>query len=389
VKVETSRVDAELRRLWDAESQEPMVSRAVVVTLVTFVSAPHSLDETLEAIAHVVQSIPARAITVSWHRAAEEGRAADIAIHRAPGGEALSDSIVLRAGVSSEAELVDRVERLFLVGVPVCVWWKGALGALHGVAERLARSVELFIVDSVDMPLSELHTIAGIATAAGSPRPLVDLAWARLETARELVARFFDDAERLPLLPEISRAAMVCSARPGDTDDPSTQEALFVGWLAAALELGPRGATWTRGLAQSEGVLRRARDGGAVVVHVAREARAGVPHGTLLSVELDCRNAQFVVARLPGDASLVSSSCRASGAVLSTQILQAEFVEDTQLLVQILRRPARDRMFEASLHMSRAMFPPRADAGDRTPASEGTSDASQDETRGRHGGGDD
>jgi hypothetical protein len=131
---------------------------------------------------------------------------------------------------------------------------------------------------------------------------------------------------------------------------------MFVGWLAAALGLRTESVSWTRASDGSEAIVRRRVTPQPVVVRVTREPSAGVPHGTLLSVQLVCPSAHFVVARRPDEPSLVSSSCQAPGANVPAQLCRVEFRDLASLLAPHLRSAARDRMFEASLDAARKMF---------------------------------
>jgi glucose-6-phosphate dehydrogenase assembly protein OpcA len=355
VRVDRHHVESELARLWDAEAQAERAARVELVTLVTFVSSPALLDEVLQAIARVGQAMPSRAVTVACDLSADSPDA-DVALQRVPEGPAVGDSILLRAGGRPTRWLLDTVEQLLLVGVPTCLWWVGELGRLDDVLDRVGHRADVVVVDSADMCVSDLEALASVARRDPARRPVVDLTWARLSPMRDLVAQFFDDRELVPYLDELSGVTVAYAPRPGDAGVVSAEGALLVGWLAAALGLEPARASSTRDLVRRRGKPER------VAVEIRREERAGVPHGTLLSVELMCADARFTVARLPDDSSLLRCSCRVPAAVVPshlsrlTRLARVDFRDAASLLAPHLRGPARDPMFEASLEIARELF---------------------------------
>lgn len=360
MKPAPSDMEGELARLWDAEALTPRASRFASATLVTFVSDPRLLEDTLEAVARLGQAVPCRAITVLWQPSvAESGEVVleiEVALQRAPGGRALGDWILFRARGAAGASVVSRVESLLLAGVPVCVWWVGAPGPLMEVWARLGERAGPLVIDSAAMRVRDFETLSSIALVDPRRRPLADLGWARLEPMRDLVARFFDEEVLVPHLDELSRATIAYAPHPDDADIVSAEGALFVGWLAAVLGLRTESVSWTRASGGDEAIVRRRLTPQPVAVRVKREPQAGVPHGTLLSVQLVCPSARFVVAREPYEPSLVSSSCEAPGANVPAQLSRVELRDLASLLAPRLRSAARDRMFEASLDAAREMF---------------------------------
>lgn len=360
MRVHPDRVESELARLWDADALARRAWRAELVNLVTFVSTPALLGGALSTIARVGQAIPSRSVTVSWEPSPDEptdlSPEAEVALQRAPGGRAVGDSVLLRARGTARTSIVERVEQLLLVGVPACIWWVGELGPLHDVFGRLAHRAELLVVDSAEMCVNDFESLARVALGGQTHCPVADLTWTRLEPIRELIARFFDDPKLIPCLDELSQVTIAYAPRPGDSGVVSAEGALFIGGLVAAMGLEPASARWTRERDRSEGLVRRRAKPERVVVRIEGEQRAGVPHGTLLSVQLVCGDARFAVARLRDDSSLLRSSCQARSALVPSHLSRIPLRDSGSLLASHLRNRARDRMFDASLEMARMLF---------------------------------
>lgn len=91
------KVEGELAKLWEEESRSAGGSRAALLTLVAMVSEPRLLERAEKAMSELVRIHPARTIAAVWRDGVSPSISAEIAMHRASGGEVRAPSAAIRS----------------------------------------------------------------------------------------------------------------------------------------------------------------------------------------------------------------------------------------------------------------------------------------------------
>jgi glucose-6-phosphate dehydrogenase assembly protein OpcA len=361
MKVALDRVEHEVTKLWEAEATPS--PRVELLTLVALVAEPRLRPRAAKVLEHVARVYPCRTIAALWH---PEGAAvidADVSLHRTVARAPCGDSIVLEAHGPARGWLPENIDRLLLPGLPVCVWWLGDLPDFDDLFDRTVRRADAVVVDSSDMDLRDLEKLSRIVRLSGDQCALADLAWVRLRSFQDLLARFFDDRPVRGWLDGLHTIDLAYAPRPKNTDVASTQAGLLVGWLAAALGFRVDSVQWHKGDEVTEAIVTRTGSQRAVTIRFQGVERHDVRDGCVLRVELHCSgangHARFEIAR-QSDPCMCLWRCDVPGLVVPSQMLSVGIHEESSLLVRYLERPARDPLFEASLHAGSTLVRPVA-----------------------------
>jgi glucose-6-phosphate dehydrogenase assembly protein OpcA len=206
IEVPVSRIDPELRRLWE---QDEARSNASLINLVVYSESSASLEGNSAIIRQLTRHHACRAILVEMDRSTENPsvRAWITAhCHLSHGHKSVCcEQIALHFTGRAKGRLRNTVFAHLNADLPVVFWWQGALSGVFD--ERLASAIDRFIFDSSAWPdagqsfgfLREIHQRSSGRTI------LQDLAWTRIWHFRQCLARLFDDAVAQDAIPAIRR----------------------------------------------------------------------------------------------------------------------------------------------------------------------------------------
>ncbi|MDP9035504.1 MAG: glucose-6-phosphate dehydrogenase assembly protein OpcA, partial [Myxococcota bacterium] len=290
----------------------------------------------------VAEAHPSRTIAAVWKSGAVPSITADVALRRlAERGPTCGDAIVLEACGVAREWLPENVQRFILADLPVCVWWVGDLPDFDHLFERMVVGADLVVVNSAEMDLRDLQELSALASRPTGSYAIADLAWIRLRSLQDLVARFFDDEAGARCLGSVARITIAFSP-PAHEDVASTTAGLLVGWMAHALALPLDSVTWSSGDGWAEAKLAD------VSVRFEPRPRADVPAGSILDVVIESSGARFEVER-QADPQVFRWLREVAGGAMPAQTLRLGMHEEGTLLVRALVTPKRDPLLEVSL----------------------------------------
>jgi hypothetical protein len=366
MKVLLKDVERELTKLWEEDRAMSHSSRSELCTVVALVSDPSLLDRARKVLSDVATSYPCRTIAAVWQPGRTPKLDAEIYLHKNPErkNKACGDGIVLEAIGDARDWIPGNVERLLLPDLPACVWWVGDLPDGDDLFDVTVRRADAVIVNSAEMDLRDIEKLAFILLQSKDSYAFMDLAWERLRSLQDLVARFFDDPHTRPYLDTLYDVTLAFSPRDGETDVASTRAALLLGWIGSALAVEGTNARWTR--KDPGGDLLVEREGYPdITFHFVHDKRAGVDHGGVTRVELLCaaeggKPARFTIDRQADDSKIMLSTFETPDLSPPPQTFRLERHHEAKLLLSCLERPMKDRLLEASLRMATKLVQPIA-----------------------------
>ncbi|HYO75478.1 MAG TPA: glucose-6-phosphate dehydrogenase assembly protein OpcA [Thermoanaerobaculia bacterium] len=324
VHVDVTTIEKQLADLWRAEKQNESgaVTRAALWNVVAHTWSADQHAQATEVLARASASVPQRTIVIQADPRGHAGISSWISAncHLIGGGrQVCSEEVSIVAAGDHVHHVAPLVKSLLLPDMPVAVWWVGDLPAENReYAETLLEPADRLIVDSSEFNgLSDLALVSRIAERTTTAP--ADLNWARLEEWRAATATLFDPMNMRERLRTMRAVEVTCG---GNGFGASAAAMLFAAWLNAQgganakLELlHDSDATGIRNIELhfadgTKALIRRERDGGAVVAH---SEAAETP--------LDC------IARP-----------------------LAQSTED--LIVRLLKRPQADRVYLKALKMA-------------------------------------
>jgi glucose-6-phosphate dehydrogenase assembly protein OpcA len=290
-----SAIEGELRSLWaspDEGTQLPKV-RASTLNLVV-VASGDALEAYRESTDDLSETHAGRVILVSL-----DGRIAGWEIEHdvsgvcrpsSGGAEPIcNDRIELRCGAMVAPRIRSVLRALVLPEIAVIA--EVGPGAPNGLVDALVQAADRVIVDSAHTSFRRIRDVALLADAA-----VVDRAFIRQHSWRELCARLFDDI--VPALSCVSSIEVTSAPRAG-APDPAL---LLVGWFASRLGMSPAGPG------------RLSHPSGQSADWSVRAGEAG-PAGEIVRVRfeamLDGEPVTLSCERAPGTRSLHTKRCGA------------------------------------------------------------------------------
>lgn len=325
VRVDVTSIEKQLAELWRAEKSDngDAVTRAALWNVVahTWNAAHHALAT--EVLAKASASVPQRTIIIQADLRGDAGISSWISAncHLVGGGrQVCSEEVSIVAAGERVHHVAPLLKALLLPDMPVAVWWLGDLPSeRRDYAETLLDPADRLIVDSSYFNSPDDFELVTRIAEKTTTAP-ADLNWARLEEWRAATATLFDPH---PMREKMSAIRNVRVLVGGDDSFGTNAAALLYGsWLIvqsgadAKLDIVREGDTpGFRGIElqfddASKAVIRREREGGAVVGHS--------------ETKLDC------IARPLAHAT-----------------------ED--LIVRLLKRPEADRVYLRALKMARTL----------------------------------
>lgn len=229
----------------------------------------------------VTASIPARAIitAVEPDSTADEITGEATAVCSLAGGKKIcSERITLYCRGNLAARAASVMEAFLVPEIPTALVWLGRVHTDDPIFEDLANDTNRIILDSEYTSLaSVIHVVSWARQQRNAPE-VADLAWTRIATWQEMLARFFDDPSVRDLASKLTAVRLTQADDPGARIGP--EAALMLGWIGTRLG-------WK--VSRLAGALRFKRaDGTSVNVTLARVPRpSGVAPHTLASLTIE------------------------------------------------------------------------------------------------------
>jgi glucose-6-phosphate dehydrogenase assembly protein OpcA len=356
VAVDVAAIEQELTSFWKSASEgesSGAVIRACSCNLIVLAQNRPEADTLTETLAKVSEWHPCRSIIAFLDdSAASTGdgptiRAwitAQCRIPVAGGPQVCSEAITLAAAAAAVEDLPNTLVSLLVPDLPVFLYWRSLRAADVGLVDRIARFIDLLIVDSHTSKDDAVHRDRLLELLMDPPRSVSvrDLNWCRLTAWRDLVAQFFDPPSSRHCLREIAQVVITRTiASPGNVP---TRTLLLAGWLAGRLKWLNRSArrigddwisTWS--------------DGGHEVRMQFRghPAKAGDDPG-ISRIDLQMRDgSSFSVAREAGSSCLTARAVSPSGELVHS--VPQETMDESSLLVRELSFSGEDSGFQSAL----------------------------------------
>jgi glucose-6-phosphate dehydrogenase assembly protein OpcA len=277
-----ARLEKELRDIWTVPNEPgtaPM-SRVITMNLEVVAGTRDLLDRYTPVVDEVTASIPARAILASVEPDASpdglEGEATAVCSNEG-GRKVCSERIVLRARGGAAQRSASAIESFLVPEIPTALVWLGRVYVDDPVFQDLANDAQRILLDSEYSSIASVIHVAQWARRRNGPA-VSDLAWTRLASWHEMLARFFDETHVRALTSKVVKLRLVQASDPGARLGP--EASLMFGWIATRLG-------WTT--SHVGGALRFKRpDGGSVQVELRAVPRPeGVAPLTLAALGIE------------------------------------------------------------------------------------------------------
>lgn len=347
-----ARLERELRDLWTApeDAAGGPATRVCTMNLIVLAPSPALAERYSPVVDEVTASTPARAIVVSLEPGATtstlEGTTTAVCSLE-NGQKVCSERISLAATGSACARVASAVDALLVPEIPTALVWLGRVHVDDPVFEELASNAHRVLLDSEYTSISSLLQVAKWARTQPTAPRIADMAWTRLASWHEMVARMFDEADARQHLDRIRRVCITQVSEPGARLGP--EPALLLGWLATRLG-------WTA--SRLGGALRLKRaDGELVALELSSVPRPeGVAALTLARVHFEGTGFAGTVARelasgIEGtrDADTLHWSRAIDGGPAMEHRVRLGANKAAKWLERTLHRPAHDAAFVESV----------------------------------------
>lgn len=355
-----ARLENELRELWTkpAEPGAPALSRVCTMNLEVVAGSKELLERYTPVVDEVTASIPARAILASIEPDAAgddiTGNATAVCSLEA-GRNICSERVTLAATGNACARSASAIEAFLVPEIPTVLLWLGRVHVDDPVFEDLANDAHRIILDSEYTSLASLLHVASWARKQANRPQVADLAWTRLASWQELLARFFDGSETRDFAMRVTRISLKQATERGARLGP--ESALLLGWMATRL-------AWKT--SRLGGTLRfRRPDGGTVAIELGSVPRPeGVAPAALAALTVEAtvgdRALKGWIQRELGsglsdgqdatpDADLVVWRQELTGSPPHEQRVRLGANKAAKWLERTLHRPATDHAFDESV----------------------------------------
>jgi glucose-6-phosphate dehydrogenase assembly protein OpcA len=357
-----ARLEKEMRDLWNApeDPSAPPLSRVCTMNIEVVAPTSDLLERYTPVVDEVTSSIPARAILASIEPSAssDELTGTATAVCSVEGGKTIcSERITLACRGNAAARAASAIESFLVPEIPTALVWLGRVHVDDPVFEDLANDAHRIILDSEYTSIASVIQVAAWARTQPNAPVIADLAWTRIATWQEMLARFFDPPETRELAQKITRIRFKQVSESGTRIGP--EAALMLGWM------GTRLGWKTSRLA---GALRFKRpDGTNIVVELGGVPRPqGVAPHTLAAMAIDAGDdprqpallgtiERELASGLPDragstpDADVIVWKCVRAGEGEIEQRVRLRANKAAKWLERTLHRPLRDVAFDESV----------------------------------------
>lgn len=350
VKIED--IEPTLAKAWQQIGSAAQISTVNVIALC---AEPARFEATRQTLSEVLPSHPGRAI-IAVLRGGSEARieaSAQLACDDGRGREACGEEIVLDVHGGAVAWLPTAIERLLRPGSRVNLWWVGDLPDDYALYDKLTETVDRVTVNSEDIDLRDVRTLASRIGSTRGRYALGDMNWVRLRMWQELLARFFDHPAVLAQLPHARTLTITATdhRRPARAEEPAgTQGLLFAAWFAQRIGARTSQAKWTKPTGAIREVEIPRDTGGVLTVRFETAKRDDVFPGAIVGISLQTdEGAHFEIGREHDNHRVLGWSGTCSGAVIPKAVMRTDILDNAHMLARELARPVRDPLFEACL----------------------------------------
>ena len=238
-------IEAELEAV--QKENAPSAARASLLNIVAFSDETSQLE--VEAILdHVLGKRAARVIRVVSSDEAESSISISARCKLDHNHESVClQEIIVEDGRDGVGRAPTTWTALLVRDIPVYILWLRSITGERRLLEQVSQYADTIIIDTDDAarrgdPLAAtiagLHAV-GLTDHSNGGTVISDLAWLRLKTLRQLVARMYDGSEAQPLLGQIA------GVRLGGLSP--VEALLFQGWLGERLGWTAVGNGWKDG----------------------------------------------------------------------------------------------------------------------------------------------
>lgn len=184
----------------------------------------------------VTASIPARAIiaAIEPNAKVDEISGTATAVCSLDGDKKISsERITLTCKGNLAARAASAMEAFLVPEIPTALVWLGRVHTDDPIFEDLANDAHRIILDSEYTSIASVIHVASWARQQRNAPEIADLAWTRIATWQEMLARFFDDPEMRSLADKITNVRLRQADEIGARIGP--EAALMLGWMGTRL----------------------------------------------------------------------------------------------------------------------------------------------------------
>ena len=199
LEVAVGAIDAELRKLWDADEAQ---TNASLMNLAVYSEKPGALQRNSDVVRDLTREHACRAILIEMDRGGAEPALHSwitAHCHLAHGRKSVCcEQLAFLLVGHTVGRMRNTVFAHLASDLPLVFWWQGELSPIF--EERLYRSIDRLIFDSAEWsdPLAGFARIREAAGHTGHAMVLQDLSWTRTYHFRLAVAALFDDLVAQP-----------------------------------------------------------------------------------------------------------------------------------------------------------------------------------------------
>jgi glucose-6-phosphate dehydrogenase assembly protein OpcA len=328
-----------IRSAQDQGEDEQLV-RLLAFNLIAICISVDDADVATHTAGLIAQTHPCRAIVVCADPQPDDSIEADLSFQRALSGAGVVNAEYVRLNVSGEPayHLSSVVTPLLVPDIPVYLWLVGAPPLVQAFGHDAIAICERLVIDTGEYPHARrtLRTMSTELRNAGDEIGLADLAWARTQSWREVLAHAFEGSQTRELLHHITRVEVEsCGGK------PSTAGWLCAGWLSDRLNWGA---------------------GGPEVVVAAAEVD-GVPEHELTAVRVTAASTEHrATITLERREQTLYSTIDIDGGHTTAQAMTLPAPDVAQLVGGLLEQGSDDPIYLRALHCAAGMVGEKASA---------------------------
>ncbi len=376
--IEVARIHAAIEECWkmweerhpngsviEADSAEQVYMHTSTVNVIVAVETEQDASRAAETLTQLTDYSPSRLLILARSGRPEGGEIYSVRIQveereHTPGVAPVRlETVTILAPPGNDQSLASLSSPLLIPDLPDVLFVPFGPISNNPLVSGLCELVDILIVDSVWM----LETGATLAVLAGhNTRQDVgevnDIAWARLQVWRQLIAQFFDQPATLESLAAIEEVQIVFSPVSGEGRCGRSSGLLLAGWLATRLgwrapgELVSSRNGWRSTLrvgesGKSREIVLTLAEGGDVescnCIEKIQIVAGGDAQGT------------FEVERTADDE--IATTSELSGSPPVTRLVHSGCSDERTLISQELRRLHEDPTYTAALDFATLLWP--------------------------------
>jgi glucose-6-phosphate dehydrogenase assembly protein OpcA len=355
-------IAAAIQSMWRMMAEPAQAEMALLRTAaLTFVAVLESKDDligAMNAVAHVSQCHPARAVLVVPNAELAQGQTRSevyMSCDDPKGGakRTCSEQVAVFARPDEMHLLSQSLLGLFVEDMPRYAWWTGQLDHTSALAQRLIKAVDRVIIDTKNFETGALQRVAQIL-AQHPGTSLSDANWGRITKWREALAQMFESPGALENLARLTRVEIAFASGAGDGVPPSGL--LLVGWLAERLKWTVAGGEAAEASSEGEllGAVAMKRTDSRIIsirfVGVARPLHERRIASARFYVE-GTENAKYVIER-SADMQSATLCIEAKGVKAVEKCTAMAPVPIGELLVREVNYVVRDAGYERAVRVA-------------------------------------